>query len=351
MEGRVVIYGAGAIGGQIAVRLTNGGFDPLVVEPWAPQREALVSGGITLHTQSGEREHATPQTIGPDHLQEPVGILLLCVKSFDTLAALDVVAAYLTDDAIVVSLQNSINEEWIAPVVGAERLVGGVILINGSFLQPGHVQASSSVSRATASADLPGVYVGEYGSAAGAHASTVATVLNHVWPSVPIDDLLHERWSKMVNNTMLNPISAIGGMKSAALLANGDARRIGISLASEVLQVAEAEGHPLGVIMGEYAAADVYAGAEGRSDVVEQGLAERAGRVSPEAMTSMYQDVQRKRLTEIDYFSGLVSKKGQDAGIPAPFCDAVTDLVHQVEAGQLMPSPEALREVFRSVEN
>ena len=97
--------------------------------------------------------------------------------------------------------------------------------------------------------------------------------------------------------------------------------------------------------MGDYAAADVYAGAAGRSDVVERGLAERAKLVSADATTSMHQDVLRGRQTEVDYFSGLIGVKGRAHGIPTPFCDAVTELAHRVEAGTLAPSPAALAEL------
>ncbi len=338
----LVVYGAGAIGGQIAVRFANAGLDPLVVEPWNAQREAIQSRGLTVQTEGGGEEHAAPVTIAPHELGEQVELLFLCVKSYDTMEALAVVEPWLANDGLLVSMQNSINEEWIAPQVGVERTVGGVILVNGSFLEPGRVQASGSVSRASSTA-LPGVYVGEYGAPAGANARRVADVLAHVWPAEPVDDLLHERWSKMVNNTMLNPVSAVGGMRSAELLVDADARRIAVRLAAETMRVAEAEGHPLPRIMGDYDAADVYANAAGESDAVERGLAARGALVGPEAMTSMYQDVRRGRKTEVDYFSGLVSQKGAAHGIATPYCDAITALVHRVESGDLTPSPESLR--------
>ncbi len=340
---RLVVYGAGAIGGQITVRLANAGLDPLVVEPWDAQREALQARGLTMQTESGGEEHASPVTIAPYELVEEIELLFLCVKSYDTMEALAVVKPWLADDGLLVSMQNSINEEWIAPEAGAERTVGGVILVNGSFLEPGRVQAAGSVSRASAAETLPGVYVGEYGASAGASARRVADVLGHVWPAEPVDDLLHERWSKMVNNTMLNPVSAVGGMRSAELLADADARRIAVRLAAETMRVAEAEGHPLARIMGDYDAADIYANAAGESDTVERGLEARGAHLGPEAMTSMYQDVRRGRKTEVDYFSGLVAQKGAAHGIATPYCDAITALVHRVESGDLVPSSASLR--------
>lgn len=342
----IVVYGAGAIGGQIAVRLGAAGLNPTVVEPWSVQREAMQAKGLTVHAQSGEVEHAKPMTISPAELSGQVELVFLCVKSYDTPEAMRVLAPRLAPAGLVVSMQNSINEEWIAPVIGAERVMGGVILINGSFLEPGHVQASSSVSRATASRELPAVYVGEFASSLTSRAERVADVLSHVWPSVPISDLLHERWSKMVNNTMLNPVSAVGGLKSSELLANEDARKIAVRIAAEVMRVAEAEGHILKTIMGDYAAGDVYADAAGESDRVRTALAERATRVSPDAMTSMYQDIRRGRKTEVDYFSGFVSRKGAGHGIAVPYCDAITALVHRVEAGDLAPGPSVLKQAF-----
>ena len=340
---RIVVYGVGAIGGQVAVRLANAGLEPLVVEPWDAQREAVQSRGLAVRREDGSEEHASLRVIAPRELAEEASLVLLCVKSYDTMEALAAVKPWLADDGLLVSMQNSINEEWIAPEVGAERTAGGVILVNGSFLEPGRVQAAASVSRASAGALLPGVYVGEYGAPAGSSARRVADVLGHVWPAEPVDDLLHERWSKMVNNTMLNPVSAVGGMRSAELLADADARRIAVRLAAETMRVAEAEGHPLARIMGDYDAPDVYANAAGESDVVERGLAERAALVGPDAMTSMHQDVRRGRKTEVDYFSGLVSRKGASHGIATPYCDAITSLVHRVESGELAPCAASLR--------
>ena len=112
----IVVYGAGAIGGQIAVRLANAGLDPTIVEPWAPQRDAIRARGLTVRDeQSGAEEHAGLRVVAPEELSGPVGVLFLCVKSYDTMGALAVVKPLLDGESLVVSMQNSINEEWIAP--------------------------------------------------------------------------------------------------------------------------------------------------------------------------------------------------------------------------------------------
>ena len=353
MAKRLVVYGAGAIGAQLGSRLHSGGHDVTLVEPWAPQRKAIARDGVTIHDSASGKpdEHHIPPVISPDDLPRlpgPIDILFMCVKSYDTMRSIEIALPHLAPDGLLVSMQNSINEEWLAPVVGAERLVGGVILINAVLLTPGHVTATASVSMASATA-MPGVYVGEYLAPVGQKAREVAAILDAVWPAQVIDDLMHQRWSKLAINTMMNSVSAITGLRSASMLANPEARAALINLGAEVLRVASAEGYPLGSIMADYPADVVYEGAAGRSSVMDDGLAERAKRVSDDAATSMLQDVLRKRQTEVDYFSGLIGVKGREHGVPTPYCDAMTELAHRVEAGSQEPTPEVLLEVSRLV--
>jgi 2-dehydropantoate 2-reductase len=351
MAENIVIYGAGAIGSQIAGRMHGAGHALTVVEPWRPQRQAMQQSGLTVHNEmNGELdEHYHPPVIAPDELNQlpgPIDLLFLCVKSFDTLNALENVLPHLATDGLVVSMQNSVNEEWIAPLVGINRTIGGVILINAVLLEPGHVTLTSSVSRASATnRNLPGVYVGEYQNPAGENAHRVATLLHSVWPAVAVDDLMHERWSKLANNTMMNTVSAISGLRSKLALENPEARRLIVAIAAETLLVAESEGYPLETLMGDYSAADIFAGAQHRSNVVDEGLTSRATLVSESATTSMLQDVLRNRQTEADFFSGLIAKKGATHRIDTPFCRAATEIAHRVEAGQAA-SVDNLTEVF-----
>jgi 2-dehydropantoate 2-reductase len=326
MTGRIIVYGIGAIGGQAAGRLHSAGHEIVAVEPWAAQREAVARDGLRIANLDGSVERHHPPVVAPEELSGRAGLCLLAVKSYDTEGALERVLPHLAADAPIVSLQNSINEEWIAPRAGAGRVLGGVVLVNAVLLEPGLVTATASVSRATAGARLPGLYVGEYLRPPGEQARRVAALMQAVWPSAVIEDLMHERWTKLLTNTALNPVSGIAGLRSAAMLADAAARRARVHIAAEVLQVA---------------------GAAGRSDAFERGLAERASRVSADAATSLYQDVLRGRRTEVDYFSGLVAEKGRAHGIAAPWCEAVTSLVHEVERGRKRPDASNLDELER----
>ncbi|TFH48375.1 MAG: ketopantoate reductase family protein [Lysobacterales bacterium] len=346
MAERIIVYGAGAIGAQVGARMHAAGHDATLVEPWPPQRQAIAENGLRIDGADAQ-EFYRPPAIAPEDLSGPVDVCFLAVKSYDTQAALERLAPHLSPGTVLVSLQNAINEEHIAPVLRDVRIFGGVILVNAVLEAPGHIQATLSVSRSGSSAKLPGIYLGEYLAKAGATAQRVAELLSTVWSTEIVDDLLYERWSKLVNNTMFNPVSGISGLSSAAMLANSVARRCMIGLAAEVLRVAEAEGHLPTKIMGEFSVGDVIENAAGNSDIFDRGLAERAARVSPEAATSLLQDVRRGRKTEVDYFSGEISRRATRLGITTPFCDAATELVHRVERGMAIPSPDALQQLLR----
>lgn len=347
IPGRVIVYGIGAIGGQVAGRLHSAGLALTAVEPWDAQREAVMREGLRIASADGSVERHRLPVIAPPELEGPVGLCLLAVKSYDTEAALRCVLPHLAPDGMVVSLQNSINEEQIAPRVGAGRVLGGVVLVNAVLLEPGRITVTASVSRAAAGVRLPGVYVGEYLRPAGDSTRRVARLLEAVWPAEPIDDLLRERWTKMVTNSSLNPVSGLGGLASAAMLASAAARRAIIGIAAEVLKVAAAEGHPVARVMGDFSAEEVCAAALDASDTFGRGLAARAARVSADAATSLLQDVLRGRRTEVDYFSGLAARKGRAHRIATPWCDAATALVHEIEEGRRAPAPANLDELAR----
>lgn len=344
MTERIAVYGAGAIGAQIGGRLHTAGHDVTVIEPWTPQREAMAANGLTVHTSDGD-EHHHPPVLSPDAMGDlagPVDVLFLAVKSYDTVEAIRIAKPHLAPDALVVSMQNSINEEALVQEVAAERLLGGVILINGVLDVPGEVTLTSSVSRASANLDLPGVEVGEYLRPASEQAVRVARILDSVWAAVTTDDLLHERWMKLATNTMVNTVCGVSGLGSAAMLADATARRALILIGAEVLRVADAEGYALETLLGDYTADEVLADATGNTGVVDRGLAGRAKRVSADAAPSLLQDVRRGRRTEVDYFSGLVGAKGRKHGIATPVCDMSTELLHTIERGEIAPSPELL---------
>ena len=344
MAKKLVVYGAGAIGGQVGARMAAAGHDVTLVEPWEPQFEAIHDRGLLIEDELGSVTYCPP-VIRPSDLEgldRSIDVLFLAVKSYDSQRVLQTVKPYLSPDSWGVSMQNSINEEFLAEIFGPERVLGGVILINAVLETPGRILGSrASVSRSV-DPSAPGVLVGEYMGAVTKKAPEVAGYLDSVWPSQTTGDLMKMRWTKLATSTMVNSVSGITGLRSAVLLSSPEARSLMIRIAAEVVRVAEANGHAIERVLGACTPEQVLKSAEGRSDLMDKQLTEMARNVSPTAATSLLQDLWRGRKTEAEHFNGLVVRKGQEKNVETPVNEAVLHRLRDIEEGSVKPGLELL---------
>lgn len=347
MSKHMAIIGTGAIGAQVGGRLSMAGADITLIDGWKENVEAMRQKGLTLEDESSTqfcRVHAL-HTDEVDRLEEKgFDVLFVSVKSYDTERVVRLMLPYLKDDAWVVSIQNSINEEIIAPIVGWKRVMGCVCLSNGQMWEPAHPILVRSISH-TAVSNVPGFIVGELRGPATERVRELAAILEGALPTNVTDDLLRERWTKLTTNCMVNSVAGATGMGSSQLMSNAESQRVLVRIAAEVLRVAEAEGHPVQKVLGDFTPEQIFAAANGKDTTVFEALAERSKRVSPRGMSSLLQDVTKGRKTEIDYLNGLVARKGKARGIPTPVNERLVEMVHAVEAGAMRPSPEALAQV------
>jgi ketopantoate reductase len=125
MSKRIVFMGAGAVGGYVGGHLARTGEDVTLIDPWPEHIEYIKHNGIHLSGTQGEhtvRLKALHLHEVQSLFKEPVDIAFICTKSYDTEWATMMIKQYLAPDGFVVSLQNSINEERIAHIVGWGKL-------------------------------------------------------------------------------------------------------------------------------------------------------------------------------------------------------------------------------------
>src|SRR5712671_4613079 len=132
MSKRIAIVGAGALGGYVGGSLAHLGHDVTLIDPWPENVETIRARGLELDGMTPE-ERFTVKKAKILHLTEvqslarrPVDVAMVAVKSYDTLWATAMIKPYLSAEGFVVSLQNCLNEETIAGVVGWGRTVGAV---------------------------------------------------------------------------------------------------------------------------------------------------------------------------------------------------------------------------------
>lgn len=341
MSKRMVFMGAGAVGGYVGGHLGRTGQDVTLVDPWPEHIEYIKHNGIQLSGTQGD--YSVP--VKALHLHEvqslfktPVDIAFICTKSYDTEWATMMVKQYLAPDGFVVSLQNSINEERIANIVGWGKVVGCIASSIGvDAFEAGHVMRTLKPGGASYTV----FRVGEVHGRITPRVQELADMLQVIDSAKATTNLWGERWSKLTINSMGNGIAAATGLNSKGMAELETTRRLSIRLAGEAIRVGHALGFELESIRGKQADKWVAAAAGDPAalEEIDVMLADTT-RMTEAGRPSTAQDIIKGRRTEIDYINGLVAAKGAEVGLPAPTHAALTAVVKRVELGEIEPCPE-----------
>ncbi len=335
---KTIFMGAGAIGSYLGASLSHDGHEVTLVEPWAEHVEAIRADGLRA-----EGPHdpftARPAAVNLNEassLPADFDIAFVAVKARDTAWATHFIRRFIGPDGYVVAAQNCWTDPTVASIVGAENAVGLVMSrISVSLEGPGFVRRGAGKGEASGHVVFR---AGEHDGRITPRTESLAAMMSCIDGAVATDNLWGERWSKLSQNSMGNPVAAMSGLGSSETAAMPRARMLSIRLASESAQVGLALGYDIPKFGGVEAAR--WADAT-RGDIFEEldaMLAKGAGSGS-DWRASMAQDVGKGRRSEVDYMNGHVVAMGREAGVPTPVSAAVVDVMHEIDDGVREPSP------------
>jgi len=241
----------------------------------------------------------TTAPLRPD--EKPVDAAVVCVKTGGTAWGADVAGRVLAPNGIAITIQNGLgNYEALVETVGEERAAVGVIYVGARLDERGELHATGPgrVELGRPRGAGPRRAFERLVVVLGSGGMTVIAK-DDAWPSV---------WRKVATNAAVNPTTALLGYTNAELLADLAASRVADGLAAEVARVASAAG----VAMSDD---------EARRWWREMAALTGANR------SSMLQDVQAGRATEVDAICGAVHREGERRGVSAPLNQAMTVLV------------------------
>ena len=349
MDKRIAVVGAGAIGGYTGGQLAHNGFDVTLIDPWPEHVETIRKDGLALEGMTQEEfVCARPRTMHLTEAQQlakekPIDIAMVAVKSYDTEWATMMIRQYLAPSGYIVSLQNCINEERIAGIVGWGKTVGAIAaILSAELYAPGKI-------RRTGAKNPPGheVYrVGEVHGRITQRIEELGAMIGTVDTCKVTDNLWGERWSKLCVNGMHNGVSAASGLSGNDIRQNERIRRLIIRLGGEGVRVGQALGYRLEDIAGQDAEklARAAEGDRAALDEVESLMLalRNSQQRSEHQRPSMGQDMLKGRRTEIDFINGVIVERGRAIGKPVGTHEKLIAAVKKVELGQAPPSPEHL---------
>jgi 2-dehydropantoate 2-reductase len=241
----------------------------------------------------------------------------------------------------VVSLQNCINEERIADVVGWGRVVGAIAAsISVDLHEAGRIRRT--VPKGGPNHTV--FRVGEVHGRVTARAEALAEMIAGIDSVKVTTNLWGERWSKLCLNGMRNGVSAATGLAGNDLDRVEGVRRFCVRLGGEAVRVGQALGYQLEYIgkLDPEKLARAMEGDRASLDEVEAMMiaGSNSGARSDLQRPSMGQDMLKGRRTEIEFMNGFIAEKAAEIGRPAGANAALTDIVRRVSAGDLPARPE-----------
>jgi len=325
MGKRIAVLGAGAIGSSVGADLASAGLDVTIIDQWPAQVEAMKSAGLRI--QMTDEDLQVP--VRALHLCELASartafdIVLLAVKGNDHRWLTEFIAPYLVPDGVLVPLQNGMNDDSTAAIVGRERLIGCVVELSAEIFTPGLVKRNTH-RQSTWFA------VGELDGRITPRLREIQAILSNAARVDMTGNIYGAKWTKLIVNTMtMGPFGLLGLRNNDAVALPG-MFDISVGLGRESLAVGSALGYRIEPIFG--LRADEFAGQSDESLVTAmKTLMGHVGR----GRTAPIHDHIKGRKSEMEYIPGLVSRKGRELGIPTPYNDAVVEIDRRINSGEI----------------
>jgi len=328
-QARLLIWGAGAIGGCLGAYLIRAGHDVTFVDVAAEHVAAIRQGGLKI-VGPIEEFVVRAAAFTPQELEGVWDTILLCTKAQDTQAAGEALAPHLAPaletgvGGAVVSVQNGLNPLVLNEVVGKERVLGSFVNFGADYLEPGTVTYSGRGA----------VVIGEQGGQITPRARRLHALLRQFEPDAVLSpNIMGYLWSKLGYGALLFA-TALTNDGIADALERQEDRELYIELGREVLRVAFAAGVTPEAFNGFDPSAFVPGASTAQAQISMDEMVV-FNRKSAKTHSGIWRDLAvRRRRTEVDAQLGWVVHFGQVHGVQTPITARLIELIHDLEDGR-----------------
>lgn len=292
---KIAVMGAGAVGCYYGGMLARAGHAVVLVG--RPQHVAAVQrDGLCLDTQSF-REHVALEALGDAVGVAGAQLVLCCVKSTDTADAAAAMAPHLAADALVLSLQNGVDNAARLQALLGREVLPAVVYVATEMAGPGHVKHHGR---------------GELVIGISARSAGLAALFAAAGVPVQVsDNVVGALWAKLIINCAWNALSAITQLPYGRIAQGAGVAGVMGDIVTECLAVAQADGVS---VPGD----------------IRQAVADIARTMATQNSSTAH-DLARGKRSEIDHLNGYVLRRGETLGIATPANRVLHTLVKLLE--------------------
>ena len=279
---KIAVMGAGAVGCYFGGMLARAGHDVVLIG--RPRHvEAVERQGLRLETQTfDERIRVSASTEAS--AVRGAQLVLFCVKSTDTESAAAAIAPYLAPDALVLSLQNGVENADRLRTLLPQEVAAAVVYLGTEMAGPGHVRHHGR---------------GELIIEPSKAGNDVARALIAAGVPTDISENVREAlWAKLIVNCAYNALSGIARLPYGRLVKSAGMTAVMRDLVDECVAVAKADGVTI----------------PGDIDAAVRNIAA----TMPGQYSSTAQDLARGKRSEIDHLNGFIVRRGEALGVATP---------------------------------
>lgn len=307
---KIAVLGAGAVGCYFGGMLARAG-NAVTLIARANHVAAIKKNGLYLDCLSFKEHVRLTATTDVADISS-ADLILCCVKSSDTEDAISLIAPHIKKDAVILSLQNGVdNYERIRATI-SNPTFPSVVYVATRMAGDGHVEHVGRGELAIGAAGAPGDWADTLNAIASLFSASRV-------PCAVLPDVKRALWAKFLVNCAYNGISAIGAIDYGQMVETAEVQKLIDALTAEFLLVADKEG--------------VNISAEEAMNVNAQ-----IPITMPRQKSSTAQDLMRGKQSEIDYLNGLIVRKGIEHSIPTPANQAIHALVKMLERKIFTPT-------------
>jgi len=311
---KIAIIGPGAMGLLFAAKLFKSDNEVTLIDKDEARAKEISEQGIKIIDLDGkENTYKVPvTTLNKKALQ--VDLVIIAVKSYDTEKVAQALENKVSDEAIVLSLQNGIgNIEALTEVLGADKVIGGVTSHGATLLATGairHAGTGDTVIGRWQTSKRKGAKP----KIARSRLTEITTIFKEAGFKSKVSDNIKELvWSKLIINVGINALTAITGLNNGRLVEIEPVKNVMHQAVLEAVKLTKRKRISL-----------IY------SDAINK--VESVCRLTGNNVSSMLQDVNKKKLTEIDYINGAIVREARSLDIKVPVNEVLTNLVKTIEA-------------------
>ena len=326
--GRNAIYGAGSLGTVLGAFITkNGGRVDLINRNKAHVKILNEKGAHII----GTVDMTVPvKAITPDEMEGKYDVIVLLTKQLFNKDVVTMLKEFLSDDGVIVTLQNGIPEPGIAEIVGANHTMGCAVEWGAALIEPG-------VCELTSETDSLSFHMGKLEGITDAQFKMVKDLLELMCPVHEEENLMGARWSKLLINATFSGLGTVAGGVFGDVSEDKEGKRIAIRCMKECIDVGHAAGVEFAPVQGKNITALFY-----YTNPIKRAIGQL---LIPIAMKkhrliepSMLQDIKHGKPCEVDAINGVVCEFGKKYGVKTPINDRIVEVIKKIQAGELEAS-------------